>query len=305
MGIINIYPYRLNKKHERRTNNMNEISTHDIEKMYKQMISKSMQRLDGHPTLMHIRCTREAYANLFAYKVKKICKEVGVKYSSVMCNEDVNTPTYLDVTTKINEINQTQYDGILFDTPFKQNQYIRNITSQIAQDKDIECFSELNYGKYLLGKPTPVIPCITASINDIVYLHGLGYEYKRVLIITDVDGDNYGLTMTNTFNSPTVTVVKPTDADYLATHFHEYDIIISLLFDSKICITKDTIPNKPNIEQLVFDYGWCSDTKDSTILTNIFDIDKVTYYDLANCLMDMYIYNAINNMLKYILSVNS
>lgn len=281
---------------------MNELSIHDIAKMYKKMISKSMQLVDGPPSIMHIRCTKEAYANLYAYKVKKICKEIGIKYSSIMCNDNVDTPTYIDVTTKIDEINNSHYDGILFDTPFKQNQYIRNITSRISTDKDIECFSDANYGKYLLGKPTPIIPCITASINDIIYLHGLGYEYKRVLIITDIIGDNYGLTMTNTFNAPSVTVVKPSDADFLATHFYEYDIIISLLYDSKICITKNTITVKPTSEQLVFDYGWCSDTKDSTIMMNIFDPNKVTYYDLAGGLMDMYIYNSINNMLKRIIS---
>ena len=59
---------------------------------------------------------------------------------------------------------------------------------------------------------------------------------------------------------------------------------------------------RPTTEQLVFDYGWCSETKDSTILSNIFDSNLLTYYDLSNGLMDMYIYNAIHNLFKRIVS---
>ena len=129
-------------------NFMNEIHTKDIRATYISMIRKLQSYVDGDLSITHIRCTREPYANLYSYKIHKICNEFKIKYNSVMCNPDADIPTYIDVMARLEEANKSDCDGILFDTPFKQNQYIRNITSKVSSDKDMECFSDINYGKY-------------------------------------------------------------------------------------------------------------------------------------------------------------
>lgn len=244
------------------------------------------------PKIVHLCTTSEPHVKLYANCVQLICSELNIQCDTIM-TEKTNVTNYAYAMSEIQKLNDTDYDGILYDFPFKWDPSIRDITSQISPSKDIECVTPELYGRYILGLNKTFNPCIKSTINDLMVLHGFKYISNDVLIISEC-GEPYGL-FTDTLSN--ITLTHPLNADKALSQLSDYDVIISLLYNSKYSITKETVPFPPTSEQMILDFGWCTGTTDSTISPDIFNLDRSTYYDLSNGLMTLYIYNALTNLL--------
>lgn len=272
---------------------MEQIMLEQINKIGEQAVQSAFNVNCGRiPKVLHICSTSDDHVRLYAQKVKNKCRKLKIPCDVIM-DKNTHVTNYPYLMTTISNIDDHTYDGLLLDFPFKYDPCMDYVTTRINPDRDMECITPNVYGKYIRSRNNFVRPGVVSVISDLLTLHGYSYRFNNILVLSEF-GDIYGLLQA--FPKSCITVAHPMHADMVLSQLSDYDIIISLMYDSKICITKETVQFQPTNEQIILDFGWTSELKGSTIMPDIFDKEKSVYYDLSNGLMDLYIYAVLINL---------
>ena len=234
--------------------------------------------------------------NIFgAYQdtIEELCGILDIHYEQVHVDRKLGS-----IRSTINKLNSNpSVHGILYDNPFEVKSYTDQIGIGITSVKDIECLNPVTVGKFICNENSVKIPCFIASLTELLFMHNLGKVNRRILSINGSHGTkNKFISKNSSSDMFTMTTTSPSDTDFISTNFYNYDIIISMLFDTDYYIDENII-DMMSSPKIVLDYGYCSKMSRSSIDPELFYMNTA-YYNIFDGLIDLYVINALHNLCK-------
>ncbi len=110
----------------------------------------------------------------------KACEEVGVKSYSYKLDENTPEEELAELVMKLNADDNVQ--GILVQLPLPKHINSERIVGLVADEKDVDGFSESNVGKLVLGKPC-FRSCTPAGVMKLLEYYGIDVSGKRAVVI--------------------------------------------------------------------------------------------------------------------------
>ncbi len=98
-------------------------------------------------------------------------KKIGIEVQSVVLPQDITQDDFIVELEKLN--NDTTVHGILIFRPLPKQIDESVIKYIIAAEKDIDCFSPVNFGKLAEGDPTGFNPCTPTAVMEILDFYGV------------------------------------------------------------------------------------------------------------------------------------
>ncbi len=110
----------------------------------------------------------------------KACEEVGVKSYAYRLDKDTKEEDLADLVTKLN--NDDNIQGILVQLPLPKHINSERIVGMVADEKDVDGFSEKNVGRLVLGKSC-FRSCTPAGVMKLLEYYGIDVSGKRAVVI--------------------------------------------------------------------------------------------------------------------------
>ena len=239
-------------------------------------------------TLIHIGYSQTLY---------KICEDLGINvYEEYINSSPYNL--YNDAREYITKYNiRTDVTGIMYDSPFINDKFENTINTLIYTNKDIECLTPINIGKYLTKQQYETIPPLQSSVDMLIHEY-IKCDLLRIGIIHSISNFNNVFNPVSNVDNNTYIISTVKDDTFIDLDMASLDVIISCMYDTYRRIDDTTMCWSDNIHaKLVIDYGWRTTSCVPSIDNNIFN-DYTTHLTLYNGLMDLYIYNVIKNMIR-------
>lgn len=110
----------------------------------------------------------------------KACEEVGVKSYAYKFDSNISEDELADLVKKLNVDNNVQ--GILVQLPLPKHINSERIVGLVADEKDVDGFSEKNVGKLVLGKPC-FRSCTPAGVMKLLEYYKIEVSGKRAVVV--------------------------------------------------------------------------------------------------------------------------
>lgn len=110
----------------------------------------------------------------------KACEEVGVKSYAYRLDKDTKEEDLADLVMKLN--NDDNVQGILVQLPLPKHINSERIVGMVADEKDVDGFSEKNVGRLVLGKSC-FRSCTPAGVMKLLEYYGIDVSGKRAVVI--------------------------------------------------------------------------------------------------------------------------
>ncbi len=167
---------------------------------------------------------------------KKICSDVGMYFKHIDFDEFA---TEKEIINKIIELNNDEYvDGITIQLPLPLKFNEKKLVNFITKNKDIDGLTDSN--KANLIKKTPnLIPCVPASILELLKEYKIQIEGKHVVIVGRSDLVGMPLFCLMNIYDATITLCN-SKTDNLSDYTKQADILVSATGVDKL-ITKDMV----------------------------------------------------------------
>ena len=110
----------------------------------------------------------------------KACEEVGVKSYAYRLDKETSEEELAELVTKLN--NDDNVQGILVQLPLPKHINSERIVGMVADEKDVDGFSEKNVGRLVLGKSC-FRSCTPAGVMKLLEYYGIDVAGKRAVVI--------------------------------------------------------------------------------------------------------------------------
>ena len=111
----------------------------------------------------------------------KACAEVGIESRQITLPETSSTADVLKVITELNA--DPAVDGILVQSPPPPQVDEAAVILAIDPDKDVDCFSERNVGRLLIGERKGFNPCTPWGVMELLRRSGVDPKGKHAVVI--------------------------------------------------------------------------------------------------------------------------
>ncbi|MFL0251562.1 tetrahydrofolate dehydrogenase/cyclohydrolase catalytic domain-containing protein [Clostridium neuense] len=132
------------------------------------------------PCIASIMVGNDGGSKYYLENQKRLCDKLGVKFQSIILNEDSAESDIINLITKLNKDNDV--NGIMLQLPLPEHINEKNITSAIVESKDIDSLTYENTGKFYRGQKA-FIPCTPRSIIELIKSTGIDISGKNAVII--------------------------------------------------------------------------------------------------------------------------
>ena len=109
-----------------------------------------------------------------------LCDKLGVSYSCIHLDSDVEQEAIIDIIEKFNEDNSV--DGIILQLPLPKKFNDKEITSKISYKKDIDGLTDKNMGRFYKGEKC-FIPCTALGVIEMIKNTGCVIRGKHAVVI--------------------------------------------------------------------------------------------------------------------------
>lgn len=132
------------------------------------------------PCIASIMVGNDGGSMYYLENQKRLCDKLGVKFQSIILSEDSDESDIINLIIKLNKDNDV--NGIMLQLPLPKHINERNITSAIAESKDIDSLTYENTGKFYRGQKA-FVPCTPRSIIELIKSTGIDISGKNAVII--------------------------------------------------------------------------------------------------------------------------
>lgn len=158
------------------------------------------------------------------------CEKLGIASKMIALDADTDEKTLLD---KISELNADDaVDGLLVQSPVPRQIDEYRVIQAISPDKDVDCFSEVNVGKLLVGRERGIMPCTPYGVLELLRRSGISCRGKHAVVIgrSNIVGKPMAALLMQKLPEAdaTVTVVHSSTPD-IATYTRQADIVIAAI----------------------------------------------------------------------------
>lgn len=116
----------------------------------------------------------------YVNSIQKKSKEVGITVSVYQLSADSREEDVMDVIHFIN--NDDEIDGFILQLPLPKHLNQEKIIASINPAKDIDCFTEINNGKLMLGRET-FLPATPYGTMELLKRSGIETEGKKCVVV--------------------------------------------------------------------------------------------------------------------------
>ncbi len=174
---------------------------------------------------------------------QKMCYELGIITKSYKLPSDTKEAELLQLINRLKFDNEIH--GILVQLPLPKEIDERKIINSIPEDKDVDGFHPLNWGKMLKGEDA-FVPCTPAGIQELLIRSGFSPDGKHVVILGR--SQIVGLPLANllvrkaTGSNATVTICHSSTKN-ISSFTRQADILIAAIGRANF-VTADMVTEK-------------------------------------------------------------
>ncbi len=133
------------------------------------------------PGLSVILVGNDSASQIYVNNKRKTAEKLGIKSEVIEYPADVEENVILD---KINELNQDDsVHAILVQLPLPEHINKLKIIDAISPQKDVDCFTTINYGKLAAGLEPAVYPCTPKGILLLLDEYNIDLDGKHVVVV--------------------------------------------------------------------------------------------------------------------------
>jgi len=132
------------------------------------------------PCIVSIMVGNDGGSKYYLENQRKLSEKLGVKFQSIILNENSAESDIIDIIINLNEDNNV--NGIMLQLPLPKHINEKNITSVISESKDIDSLTYENTGKFYRGEKA-FVPCTPRSIIELIKSTGIDISGKSAVII--------------------------------------------------------------------------------------------------------------------------
>lgn len=132
------------------------------------------------PCIASIMVGNDGGSKYYLENQRKLSEKLGVKFESIILNENSLESDIIDVIIKLNKDNNV--NGIMLQLPLPKHINEKNITSIISESKDIDGLTYENTGKFYRGEKA-FVSCTPRSIMELIKSTGIDISGKNAVIV--------------------------------------------------------------------------------------------------------------------------
>lgn len=110
----------------------------------------------------------------------KACKEVGFQYSLFRFAESISEDRLIRQISQIN--NDDEIDGFIVQLPLPEHISVEKITQLIRPDKDVDGFTNQNYGSIVSSSPL-LLPATPFGVMELLKRHDINTVGKHAVVV--------------------------------------------------------------------------------------------------------------------------
>ena len=132
------------------------------------------------PGLAVIIVGNDGASKIYVRNKHRACEEIGIYSEVYELPEETRQEDLLDIIEVLN--NRDNIDGILVQLPLPSHISEKAVISAIDVKKDVDCFSDANVGKVMLGEKG-FLPCTPAGIMELFHRYSIELEGKNCVVV--------------------------------------------------------------------------------------------------------------------------
>ena len=132
------------------------------------------------PGLAVIIVGNDGASKIYVRNKHRACEEIGIYSEVYELPEETRQEDLLDIIEVLN--NRDNIDGILVQLPLPSHISEKAVISAIDVKKDVDCFSDANVGRVMLGEKG-FLPCTPAGIMELFHRYSIELEGKNCVVV--------------------------------------------------------------------------------------------------------------------------
>lgn len=205
-------------------------------------IDKSTEK----PSLAVILAGNDTASKIYVNNKKKTAEKAGIKSKVYEYPETVAEQELINKIQKLN--NDNAVNAILVQLPLPKHINKQNVINAISPEKDVDCFTDINFGKLATGQEPAVYPCTPKGILLLLDEYGINLDGKNVVIVGRSNLVGKPLALMTLKRNATVTICH-SHTKNLAKITKTADILISAV--GEVLIEEDMV----NMDSIIVDVG--------------------------------------------------
>lgn len=143
-------------------------------------LKEKIQKLPEAPSLAVILVGNDTASQIYVNNKKKTAEKIGIKSQVITYPAEVEQKELL---AKIQELNNdNSVHAILVQLPLPAHINKTEVINAISPDKDVDCFTSINYGKLAAGLTPAVYPCTPKGVLLLLDEYNISLDGKHVVV---------------------------------------------------------------------------------------------------------------------------
>ncbi|WAW15193.1 bifunctional 5,10-methylenetetrahydrofolate dehydrogenase/5,10-methenyltetrahydrofolate cyclohydrolase [Peptostreptococcus equinus] len=159
------------------------------------------------------------------------CEKCGIETEIVELSEQASQEEYIEALDKLNKDNSIH--GILCFRPLPKHIDEEVVKYHIAENKDVDCFSPINFAKLMSNDETGFAPCTPMAVIETLKFYKVDLQGKNICVLgrSMVVGKPLSMLLLNEDASVTICHSKTKDLNQISSNA---DIIVSCMGRAKM-----------------------------------------------------------------------
>ena len=211
-----------------------------------------IDQLEVKPSLAVILVGNNSASRIYVNNKKKTAEKLGITSNVYEYPENTTEEIIID---KINELNNdSSVNAILVQLPLPKHINKQNVINAISPQKDVDCFTDINYGKLATGQEPAVYPCTPKGVLLLLDEYAINLDGKHVVVVGRSNLVGKPMALMALRRNATVTICHSHTKD-LARITKTADVLISAV--GEVLIEEDMV----NMNSIVVDVGISRDSE--------------------------------------------
>ena len=144
-------------------------------------VAEFVAKFNRAPRLVVILVGEDPASQIYVRNKVKTCAELGIDSELISLPADT---TECDLLEKIAQLNSDdRVDGILVQSPVPKQINEMRVIQAISPAKDVDCFTESNVGKLLIGGADGLLPCTPYGVLELLKRSGISCRGKHAVVV--------------------------------------------------------------------------------------------------------------------------
>ena len=144
--------------------------------------AEKFTRLYGRsPKLTVILVGDDPASQVYVRNKVRTCGEVGIESEQLTLPKETTEAELMALIAKLNS--DDCVDGLLVQSPVPKHIDEKKVIQAIDPDKDVDCFTEKNVGKLLIGERDSLMPCTPYGIVELLRRSGISCRGKHAVVV--------------------------------------------------------------------------------------------------------------------------